>query len=406
MARPNHGYQLQKLVLPVPVVSGHRQSASSRDGIVAGYVLKLARESVNHTQTELAQRLEIDPQTLHSWEIGRRSLTATHVRDLMRLKWQLLDLGVDPTLVESLDPAMEADYILHQALADPAQIDLTNYPLCGWLLPHTVSEMLAWPLTGAVPSAISHVAPKVVRRGPVARGPTLSSLQRSRFFQNLSDAATFTFDSYRDADDRRGQLAHQLYLRVGWDQGPSSLSWLRSAYDRHRKRHPRFDRWSPRWLELRSLVIALAFQGDPEPLQRFIRNAHQSEQCEMANLNYWAYWSGELPHRQISQHFMISSPVFRSWTGSALLHRLTQRLQARNPYLELNIHSITTLLDRPVTFQFFEGNPNLIASLRSRFDRLLERSTLLSDYARGELEAVRRRIRPLGEVSESHGDVE
>jgi transcriptional regulator with XRE-family HTH domain len=341
VARANRQYQLQKPVPPVPVAWVH-QPGPSRDGIIAGYVLKLARESINHTQVELAQQLGIDPHTLHSWEIGRRPLAATHVRDLMRLRSRLFGLGVDPTLVDSLNPALEADYILSQVLAEPAQTDVDNHPLCSWLLPHTVSEMLAWPLTGAVPSAISSLLPMVVRRGPVARGPTLSAFQQARFFHNLSEAAALSFDQSSPLDDLHGQLAHQLYLRVSWNQGPATREWLRSAYDRHRRRYPRFDRWSPHWLELRSFVIALAYLGDPEPIQRFIRTAHGSEQCEMANVNYWAYWIGELPQRRRSQEFMISTHAFQSWTGATLLHRLTQRLQASNPYLELNIHSITT----------------------------------------------------------------
>src|SRR5437879_2353891 len=94
--------------------AGRAPRAIPRDGIISGYVLKLARESIDHTQVEIAQQLRIDPQTVHSWETGRRSLAATNVRDLVDLRLRLFNLGVDTALVDSLNPALEADYIISQ----------------------------------------------------------------------------------------------------------------------------------------------------------------------------------------------------------------------------------------------------------------------------------------------------
>jgi transcriptional regulator with XRE-family HTH domain len=363
------------------------------DGTISGYVFKLARESVNCTQVEMAQQLAMDPQTIHSWETGRRSLAATNVRDLVQLRVNLLSLGVDPALVEGLNPALEADYILSCMLATGSdQFDIDTHPLANWLLPHTVSEMLAWALGGAVPSAIDHALPKVGRRGPVASAPALSIPERKRFFENLSAMADVILKGHNWEDERRGQLGHQLYLRIGWNRDAETSRWLRVAYTRHRARFPRLDRWSPRWLELRSLVIAMAYHGDVEPLHRFVRTSHVSDECEMANLNYWAYWVGELRGRRRSQEFMVSADALRSWTGVTLLRRLIWKLDVMNPYLELNIHSIATLLGRPITFHLLDGDRDLASSLRSRVDGLLSQPMSVSVHARRELEAIRRGV--------------
>src|SRR5207249_9473076 len=102
-------------------------------------------------------------------------------------KWRLFSLGVDHTLIDSLDPALEADYIVNRMLMTELDgIDVHSHPLASWLLPHTVSEMLAWPLTGAVPYSIAGALHKSTRRGPVPGGPVLSLPERGRFFQNLT----------------------------------------------------------------------------------------------------------------------------------------------------------------------------------------------------------------------------
>ncbi|TMC11950.1 MAG: helix-turn-helix domain-containing protein [Chloroflexi bacterium] len=89
---------------------GH--GAESRDGIIAGYVLKLARESVGLTQPAMAAALDVDAGTVQSWETGRRSLAATSVRDFVRLRLRLLHLGVAGNVIDAIDDALSADYIL------------------------------------------------------------------------------------------------------------------------------------------------------------------------------------------------------------------------------------------------------------------------------------------------------
>lgn len=365
----------------------------NRDGIIAGYVLKLARESTEWTQTEMARHLSVEPHTIHSWETGRRSLAHTNVRELLELRLKLIKLGVQAELIDSLHPALEADYILSQTMGmETDRIDVQSHPLANWLLPHTVSEMLAWPLTGAVPSAIATAIPRIRRRGPVAAGPELSGFERARFFQNLSAAADLIAHDRSDLDDSQDLLSHQLYLRIGWDREAHTADSLRRLYADHLQSFPTFKRWSPRWLERRSLVIALACRGDLEPMQRFIQTAHHSDECEMANLNYWAYWSGELHGARRSQGFMISTQALRSWTGATLLPRLTRKLTFMNPYLELNIHSILKLLDRPVTMQILDGDATLASTLRSRVAHLLDQRAQLSAVANSELERIHRAV--------------
>jgi transcriptional regulator with XRE-family HTH domain len=375
---------------------GRTPKTTSRDGVISGYVLKLARESINCTQVELAQQLAVDPNTIHSWETGRRSLAATSVRDLAQIGLRLSNLGVNPALIDGLNPALEADHILNRTLST-GHGDLVggSHPLASWLLPHSVSEMLAWPLIREVPSAISRVLPKSARRGPVASGPPLAIPERRRFFENVEAAAELTLSQPFGGEDGRSQLAHQLYLRIGWNREPEAREWLQASYARHRARYPRFDRWSPRWLELRSLVIALANHRDPEPLTRFVRTAHESDECKMANLNYWAYWAGELRERQWSQEFMVSMETFRSWTGVTLLRRLIRKLDATNSYLELNIHSIATLLDRPIAHHLLDGDRELAWSLSLKVDGLLEQPAVVSDHGRRQLDAIRHSISSL-----------
>jgi hypothetical protein len=115
----------------------------------------------------------------------------------------------------------------------------------------------------------------------------------------------------------------------------------------------------------------------------------------MANLNYWAYWAGELRERQWSQEFMVSMETFRSWTGVTLLRRLIRKLEATNSYLELNIHSIATLLDRPIAHHLLDGDRELAWSLSLKVDGLLEQPAVVSDHGRRQLDAIRHSISSL-----------
>jgi hypothetical protein len=69
---------------------------------------------------------------------------------------------------------------------------------------------------------------------------------------------------------------------------------------------------------------------------------HPDDACERAGLNYWAYWVGEVDHRQADDSFMPDKSL--SWRGGRLLRHLVDRLRADHPFIDLNIHSLWALL--------------------------------------------------------------
>ncbi len=375
----------------------------SRDGVIAGYVLKLARESASLTQPALASALEVDTGTLQSWESGRRSLAATNVRDFVRLRLRLLQLGVAPNLIDAIDDALSADYLLGYVLrTDPDEADPAEHPLACWLLPRSVSAMLAWPLTGTPPSALRVPAVPHRRRGPVPTGPALTGTERQRFFVHLRGAANRMRLSRRAHRDRRALFTHQAYYRAGWDRSADSTRWLRRAYANHTREPGSLTRWSADWLAARALVIALACHGDPEPLCHFVRTGHQSDETEIANLNYWAYWIGELGERQQSHKFMPQSDVFQRWSGGRLTAHLVGRLRP-DPDLELNVHTLVTLLHRPAPRHFLEHDDTLASRLRAALDRLSAGTTHLSTHARRELDRIARLTAPMRRAAAGSG---
>jgi hypothetical protein len=91
------------------------------------------------------------------------------------------------------------------------------------------------------------------------------------------------------------------------------------------------------WTAARSLVVARARRGDKEPLRRFIGTALSSDACQAANLNYWAYWIGEVPEIHSSDEFMAGD--LGPWSGAALLRRFAANLVAKRYDLKLWIGS-------------------------------------------------------------------
>jgi transcriptional regulator with XRE-family HTH domain len=355
--------------------------AHGRDGVVAGYVLKVARESVGVTQPALAAALDVDAGTLQSWESGRRSLAGTSVRDFVRLRLRLLELGVDACLIGSLDDALSADHILGAVLHSPPEdADPGEHPLAAWLLPRAVSTMLAWPLLGRAPAGrLAEVAAQR-RRGPVPAGPVLTSSERTRFFEHLRRAADRLRGSRLAHHDRRALFAHQAYYRAAWDTSPASTRWLRMAYTGHTATSDWQHRWSADWLGTRALVLALSFHGDPEPLRHFVRAGFQSDEVEIANLNYWAYWVGELREPQRTHQFMPRADVLNRWSGERLTAHLAGRL-AGGPDLELNVHSLARLLERPAPRHLLEHDTRIAGTLRLAADRLTAGPAILSPHA-------------------------
>lgn len=109
----------------------------------------------------------------------------------------------------------------------------------------------------------------------------------------------------------------------------------------------------------------------------------------MADLNYWAYWIGELPDEQISDTFMLDADT-RSWTGVRLLRHLVRRLEPNSPHLPLNLSTLHALIaSRP---SLLDGWPEVRASLAHVLDRLASADGLSRvgrDQLAGLLYAVR-----------------
>lgn len=82
---------------------------------------------------------------------------------------------------------------------------------------------------------------------------------------------------------------------------------------------------------------------DRDPLSRFVRRALTTDEQERANLNYWAYWVGEIDTIHVDDDFMIRTDP-RTWTGTRLLSHLLARLQLDSAHTELNIHTLWALL--------------------------------------------------------------
>jgi transcriptional regulator with XRE-family HTH domain len=127
--------------LPSPASRTTRGLGQSgvREGVIAGYVLKLIRESIGLTQEALAEQLDVDKNTIQGWESGRRSLTGTRVANLVQLRHHLRRLGGDGHLIDALDDAMEADWFLAYALTiEPGEIRPVDHPFASVPYPRFV----------------------------------------------------------------------------------------------------------------------------------------------------------------------------------------------------------------------------------------------------------------------------
>jgi transcriptional regulator with XRE-family HTH domain len=265
------------------------RQARLEQGLISGYVLKLIRESLGLTQEGLAEQLDVDRHTAQAWESGRRPLSATQVFGFVDLRNRLRVLGAEAPLVDSLSAAMEADYMLGYALGiDADAVDPCSHPLARWVVPRAVSEMMAWAVTGRAPSGLVGLV-QARRRGPVATGPTLSVSQRTKFFDHIRGVAEEAL-SAESAQPRRVLLRRQAYYQAGWAPEEEMRDWLESMQRREQQTSPwATSGWSPQWVAERSLAVALSRVGDREPLWRYLRTGFTSDECEVANLHYWAY---------------------------------------------------------------------------------------------------------------------
>jgi hypothetical protein len=131
-----------------------------------------------------------------------------------------------------------------------------------------------------------------------------------------------------------------VYL-LGFDGRMEVVDWLRAEWNRAGNRKVGEEDITG-LLEARSASVALAAAGDSTHLYDFVDHMTKGA-AETANLNYWAYWIGELSDEQSSDAFMMVADA-RSWTGARLLRHLVNRLAPDSPHLPLNLCTLHALV--------------------------------------------------------------
>ncbi|MFI9553466.1 helix-turn-helix domain-containing protein [Nonomuraea endophytica] len=342
-------------------------------------MLKVIRESSGHTQEQFAEQLGVDIATVQGWESGRRPLMATSTGMYFALRRALLKLGTRPRLLDQLDSAVEADrfvgFVLGTEIRDLA---LDDHPLASWVITRPFTDLVAWPFTQTTPSALSGTGRKTARRGPVATAPTLLPDERAHFFDHLKIAAERADTSRVDGLLLR-RPAHYV---ASFDESDDTAGWLTETQRAEERRAGRAGDWTPSWAVIRSGAHTLARIGDREGLQHFIRTRLTDERCELANLNYWAYWLGEVTESQVTDLFMVElSPG--SWRGTEILRHLSSKLDSDNPYVDVVAHTLWALIMlRPAALE-----PGTADDLQRRVARLMDEDGV-SAQSRRELEAV------------------
>ncbi|MCH0561521.1 helix-turn-helix domain-containing protein [Streptomyces sp. MUM 16J] len=162
---------------------------SGRSGIISGYVFRVIREQLGHTQDSLAEAFRVSTDTVAGWESGRRPLTAVPVGQMLVHRHRLMQMGTTPALLAALERALEADVLLASAL-DEDQGPADSSPLGVWVMQRDLVEILTWPLNGVTPEPLSELpTPPRPRRGPVPTSPELPVGDRSRFFTRMRQTA-------------------------------------------------------------------------------------------------------------------------------------------------------------------------------------------------------------------------
>jgi transcriptional regulator with XRE-family HTH domain len=358
---------------------GRGNAEYGREGRISGYVLKVIRESAGCTQERFAEWLGLDSTTIQGWESGRRPLVAISTGTYLSLRHWLLRLGVQSCLLSQLDMALEADRFIGYVLStEPDKADTEEHPLASWVITRPFTDLVAWPFTGSAPFAVAGAARKTGRRGPVATAPSLLPDERAHFFKHLKAMA-----EKADTDCVDGMLLRrQAHYVASFDAAADTVNWLTAMQRAEERRMSRAGEWTPAWAVVRSGAHSLARLGDREGLQHFIRVHLADEVCEMANLNYWAYWLGEVREPQLADTFMVElNPDV--WRGTELLKHLIGKLDSSNPYVDVVAHTLWALvMFRPSALDTQTTDALKDAASRTRDE------AIVSPQSQRELEAV------------------
>lgn len=344
--------------------------SSRATGVVSGFVLKLARQSAALTQEQLAETLDVDVTTIQGWESGRRPLAAISTGEFLRLCGRLARLGAPAATGRHLREAIEADQVLSTGITTGAGwTEPDSHPLAASVHRWTITNLILWPILGRMPRHLHEFQPQAPRRGPAPTQPSLGVEERARFLDHLFNIAE------RAQRDNEALLRRQAVYLLGFDGRPETVDWLRIEWRRASRARPK-DRDIAGLLEARSASVALAVAGDSNHLYDFVDHmADQSD--EAANLNYWAYWIGELSDKQIDDSFMFDADI-HSWTGTRLLRHLLERLDPVSPHRPLNLCTLHGLI---------ASRPSLLTegpAARSSFNEVLDRLASTANLSRTE----------------------
>ncbi|WNV84160.1 helix-turn-helix domain-containing protein [Umezawaea sp. Da 62-37] len=350
---------------------------------MCGYLFKTIRESIRLTQAELADELTVDVATVQGWESGRRSLTALRAGDLVRLRMKLTRLGAPTSAFATLNDAVEVDLIIADAIGAGSDPGLPgHHPLATSVHRRKLTNLITWPFTGITPPGITRMTEKrQTRRGPVSNHPVLNAEEQTRFFDHLLAVA----DTNRNSAN--ALLRRQAIYLLGFDQRQGTAAWLMDEQRRAvRSVGPSDD--VPSWLAVRSSAVALASTGNRDPLTAFVSTGLADTAQEIANLNYWAYWVGETTEVQVDDAFMTSDHRM-TWSGAHLFEHLLSGLSSMSNHVELNIHTLwSLLLARP---RLLESHPVLRTLARAKVDEVIDED--LTARSRQELANVGYAIR-------------
>jgi hypothetical protein len=340
------------------LTASHGPEPPSREALITGYVLRLARESVpgGCSRERLAEAMSVVPDTVAGWETGRRPLTAVRAGQFVRLRSVLARRGTAPRLVRLLGIAMEADQVLDHARAAAAEYEPGDFhPLGAHVHRREVIELVAWPLSGRTPAGLSAPA---VRRGPVATMPEITLAARDIVFEHLRRVA--------EASGEEGSLLRRqaLYLQ-SYDRRGDAAAWMADQYKRVRQRRAG---WTVSWPVTRTLAASLVRYGDPAALIDFAEYGLADEPGQVANLNYWAYWVGEVPTVERDDSFMPAQ--LGPWRGDRVMRHLASRLDAEDGVADLGMHTFSALIAaRP---RLLAEDPVLTAELADTAGRLMD----------------------------------
>lgn len=199
-------------------------------------------------------------------ESGRRPLTALHASDLTRLRTKFTALGAPLGIFSLLREAMEADLVIGDAVEGAGTLrPVDEHLLASHVHRRDLTTLITWPFTGQPPRQLAGLTcmPRLPKRGPVADCPQLDTEEQSRFFDHL----LVTADAYRDQEN--SLLRRQAIFLLGFDKRADSNEWLHTEQRRTLCVTDRAES-IPSWVAMRSAAVAVAHQGDREPLKRFV----------------------------------------------------------------------------------------------------------------------------------------